>query len=156
VSEQPRSADRGAHHEGRIIAGALILAGCSTSEPVYTATGSIGHAIDCSGLAQTWDACFAKAGALCGAKGYTVLSQTGERETALVAGGWRAGRLHQPERGRTQHGRQLQGVTPPHSASPVERETPSSKLSARGFASIRREPKALRRLRDPPQSCTRF
>ena len=69
-----------------IVATALAISGCSTSQSVYTATGSIGHSIDCSGLAQTWNACFAKAGELCQAKGYTVVSQTGERETALVTG----------------------------------------------------------------------
>jgi hypothetical protein len=36
-----------------IVATALTVLGCSTSQPVYTATGAIGHAIDCSGLAQT-------------------------------------------------------------------------------------------------------
>jgi hypothetical protein len=66
----------------RIVAGALILAGCSTSEPVYTATGSIGHAIDCSGLNKTWNACYAKAGELCQAKGYTIVSYIGPSAVA--------------------------------------------------------------------------
>jgi hypothetical protein len=65
---------------------AMALAGCAgqASQPVYTATGAVGHSIDCSGLAKTWNACLAQAGELCRAKGYNVVSQTGERETALV------------------------------------------------------------------------
>jgi len=74
---------------------ALILAagsalGCSSAQPIYTADGSAGHSIDCSGLAQTWNHCLEQAGALCKEKGYTVVSQTGEREGPPLIGSNRA------------------------------------------------------------------
>jgi hypothetical protein len=69
-----------------VSAAMLAVAACSSNKPVYTAEGTMGHAIDCSGLAQTWNACFAQAGEICKEKGYSIISRTGEREAALVAG----------------------------------------------------------------------
>ena len=59
---------------------ALALGGC-TSEPapVHTATGAVGHKIDCSGQARSWNACFEQAGAVCKTEGYTIISRTDER-----------------------------------------------------------------------------
>ena len=58
---------------------AAFLAGCANPpKPVYTATGAIGQALDCSGLARTWADCELQAGAICKAAGYDVVSQKQE------------------------------------------------------------------------------
>lgn len=51
-----------------------LLAGCTTAKPVYLQDGRQGHVVDCSGTARNWSHCQAKAGELCGARGYEVLS----------------------------------------------------------------------------------
>jgi hypothetical protein len=61
----------------------VLLTGCglnAPTTPVYTATGSIGHHIDCSGLARNWGDCEQQAGAICKTKGYSILSKTDERQ----------------------------------------------------------------------------
>lgn len=62
----------------------VTLAGCATSKQVHTPSGELGHSINCSGSALNWGMCYEKAGQLCGAKGYTVLSQTGDQGNTLV------------------------------------------------------------------------
>jgi hypothetical protein len=56
---------------------AVMLAGCSTPKPVYLANGKQGYSIDCSGTVRTWGQCMEKAGQVCGARGFDVLSQDG-------------------------------------------------------------------------------
>jgi hypothetical protein len=64
-----------------------LLSGCATSTQTYTADGRVGHSLDCSGLARNWGMCQQKAGELCGARGYDILSATGDRGVIATAGG---------------------------------------------------------------------
>jgi len=84
--------NRGIKCLGAALAGcvAIWLAGCSHSEPTYTADGQQGHVISCTpgwtgGLvgaianaSTSWGQCYQKAGELCGAQGYDILQQVGE------------------------------------------------------------------------------
>jgi hypothetical protein len=66
------------------------LAGCVSSQPMYTASGAQGHAVTCTpawngGLvgaianaSTSWAQCYQKAGEICGARGYDVIQQVGE------------------------------------------------------------------------------
>lgn len=63
----------------------LALAGCATAKTTYLPDGSQGHSIQCSGTALNWGMCYEKAGALCGAKGYEVVTRSGD-QGAIVSG----------------------------------------------------------------------
>lgn len=65
----------------------LIVAGCAVSKETYLADGTAGHSIDCSGSALTWGDCYEKAGDLCGANGYDVITRDGEDGASLAATG---------------------------------------------------------------------
>lgn len=74
----------------RVIVGALavaVLAGCATSSTTYGPDGRAAHSINCSGAALNWGMCMAKAGDLCGAKGYNVIDRVGEGTSVIGAGG---------------------------------------------------------------------
>lgn len=64
---------------------ALALVGCATSSTTYLPDGRKGHAINCSGSAVPWSACQQKAGDLCQAKGYDIISVNGEQGATFVA-----------------------------------------------------------------------
>jgi hypothetical protein len=64
----------------------LLVSGCATSSETYLPDGQKGHSITCSGAAQTWGACYEKAGQICGEKGYDILAGGSERG-AVVTGG---------------------------------------------------------------------
>lgn len=66
---------------------AATLAGCAVASKTYGPDGREAHAINCSGSALTWSACMAKAGDICGAKGYEVLDRAGEGMSVIGAGG---------------------------------------------------------------------
>lgn len=68
-----------------LILAASLIAGCTTQKTIYLPDGRQGHAIDCSGTAMTWGDCYARAGSICRAKGYDILSKEGE-ESSSVAG----------------------------------------------------------------------
>ncbi|MBB1364644.1 hypothetical protein H5125_21100 [Shewanella sp. SR44-4] len=59
------------------------LTACSTSIPITTANGKLGHAINCSGGNMIH--CYEKASEKCGAKGYTILDQN-DRSAGLFTG----------------------------------------------------------------------
>lgn len=73
-----------------ILLAALVVAGCSTSQPMYTASGEQGHVVTCTPLwngglvgaianaSTSWAQCYQKAGDLCGAAGYDIIQQEGE------------------------------------------------------------------------------
>lgn len=60
-----------------LIALAVLSAGCTTVKPTYLPDGRQGHAVSCPGTARNWGHCHEKAGEVCGARGYDVLSQDG-------------------------------------------------------------------------------
>ncbi|MBY4947033.1 hypothetical protein K6V92_10425 [Cupriavidus respiraculi] len=57
---------------------AIAAAGCATSSKTYGPDGRVAHSIGCSGAALSWGLCLEKAGEICGASGYDVLSSSGE------------------------------------------------------------------------------
>lgn len=46
------------------------LLGCASSSQVYLPDGRQGYALNCSGTARSWGACFQKAGEICQSRGY--------------------------------------------------------------------------------------
>ena len=58
-----------------ILAIVALLAGCAIALETHLPDGKMGYAIDCSGHANSISFCFAKAGDLCGARGYKVYEQ---------------------------------------------------------------------------------
>lgn len=62
-----------------LLLSALLLAGCANSRTLYTQDGRLGYVLNCSGWARSWDMCFAKAGELCGTRGYDIFDKNGER-----------------------------------------------------------------------------
>ena len=73
-----------------VLAVAAIFAGCVQSNETYTASGQRGHVISCTPALSTgivgaiansstsWGTCYQKAGEICGAKGYNVLTKSDE------------------------------------------------------------------------------
>lgn len=57
----------------------LLLSGCATSTKTYAPDGREAYAIECSGMALSWASCQAKAGDLCGSKGYDLISAGGDK-----------------------------------------------------------------------------
>ena len=68
-----------------LVAAVLGLTACATAKQTYTADGKAGYTIDCSGSAQTWSACYQKAGELCGNKGYDTLTRSGDQGSTVTA-----------------------------------------------------------------------
>lgn len=64
---------------------ALALTGCASSTQIYTPSGEQGQALNCSGLARSWNDCLSRAGDLCGAKGYAVVERNGELVATAAA-----------------------------------------------------------------------
>lgn len=60
-----------------------LLSGCATSTQTRGPDGHVSYTITCSGMALSWADCQKKAGDLCGAQGYRVELQTGDK-------GWNA------------------------------------------------------------------
>ncbi len=71
-----------------VILATLALAGCAVDKPTYGPDGHAAHSINCSGSALTWNACYEKAGEVCGTDGYNVIAQNG---ASSAAGGAVAG-----------------------------------------------------------------
>lgn len=70
-----------------ILASLLLLGGCATSRTVIGQDGKPVHQISCSGQAQGMDACYAKAGDICGTNGYDVVREDGSSRPFLFASG---------------------------------------------------------------------
>lgn len=68
-----------------VMAFVIIVSGCATSSKTYGPDGREAFSIDCSGLGGTWGACLTKAGDLCGAKGYDLLTSAGDKGLVAVA-----------------------------------------------------------------------
>ncbi len=63
----------------------FLLSSCATASKTYTADGRVGYSISCSGEVLDWGACYKKAGEICGARGYDVLSKSGDRGFTISA-----------------------------------------------------------------------
>jgi hypothetical protein len=63
---------------------ALISAGCTFVNPTYTQSGRSGYTINCP--TDSHEHCYAKAGELCGERGYDIFQQTeGASFSILIA-----------------------------------------------------------------------
>lgn len=54
------------------------LQGCATASQTYLPDGRMGFNLNCSGSMLNWGVCQEKAGEICGARGYDVISHQGE------------------------------------------------------------------------------
>jgi hypothetical protein len=64
----------------------IQLTGCVVVKPVYGPDGEPAHAISCSDSMLDWTDCFAKAGEICGTRGYKIWNQSAS-QSAVLAGG---------------------------------------------------------------------
>lgn len=71
----------------RYLLPALLLTGCAMSQPMYMPDGSQGYNISCDGSMNSMGNCFQKAGQLCGARGYDIITREGEIIPYGVSGG---------------------------------------------------------------------
>ncbi|XEQ06583.1 hypothetical protein LPA67_11250 [Salmonella enterica subsp. enterica] len=58
----------------------VFLAGCATATKTYAPDGREAYTIECSGVGGSWAMCQAKAGDLCGSKGYDLISTGSDQE----------------------------------------------------------------------------
>jgi hypothetical protein len=70
-----------------LLAFAVALGGCATSRTIIGQDGKPVHKISCDGSVQTIEACYEKAGELCGSAGYDVVNQGGSVNPFFVASG---------------------------------------------------------------------
>ncbi len=56
-----------------------LLLSCASATQTYAPDGRTAHAVDCGGLWRDWGACMERAGEICGARGYDVLSRDTDR-----------------------------------------------------------------------------
>lgn len=72
----------------KMLVGALCLmalAGCANSSKTYGPDGKAAYSLNCSGSARSWGHCEEKAGKICGAKGYNIMSRSTDQNA--MAGG---------------------------------------------------------------------
>jgi hypothetical protein len=70
-----------------IIPFAVSLVACASSSKTCGPDGRVAYSIDCSGLVGTWGACYEKAGDLCGAAGYDVMTRDSDQNLVFGGGG---------------------------------------------------------------------
>lgn len=63
----------------------FILVGCTTASKTFGPDGKEAYELACSGAVQDWGDCQKKAGELCGAKGYNIISVNGEQGAVFTA-----------------------------------------------------------------------
>lgn len=64
---------------------ALTLQGCAYSKKTYLADGREGVSIDCSGGAMNWGYCERKAGDICKARGYEIISALQDKNPVAIS-----------------------------------------------------------------------
>jgi hypothetical protein len=69
-----------------LVAG-IALGGCATSRTITGQDGKPLHKISCDGPALSMDACYEKAGELCGSAGFDIVNQAGQATPFFIAGG---------------------------------------------------------------------
>lgn len=62
----------------------IQLAGCVEVKPVFGPDGRDAVAISCSDSSLDWSDCFAKAGEICGTRGYKIWNQSASRSGVLI------------------------------------------------------------------------
>lgn len=70
-----------------LLAAAIVLGGCATSRTITGQDGKPLHKISCDGTALSIDACYEKAGELCGTAGYDIVNQQGQATPFFIASG---------------------------------------------------------------------
>ena len=66
---------------------ASVLTGCVTTNEIYLADGTLGHAISCNGRELNIETCFNKAAELCGINGYETVTREGKSTGHSIAKG---------------------------------------------------------------------
>lgn len=75
-----------------ILIAIFTLSGCVTASESYLPDGSKGHLVTCGGKIFAFSDCLQKAGEICGASGYDVVTADGNASRhAWAAGGYSAG-----------------------------------------------------------------
>ena len=69
-----------------LLLAALALGGCATSRTIIGQDGKPLHKISCDGSALSIDACYEKAGEICGSAGYDIAKQDGSATPFFIAG----------------------------------------------------------------------
>ncbi|RKR31725.1 hypothetical protein B0G82_7966 [Paraburkholderia sp. BL17N1] len=64
----------------------VLLAACATATETYGPDGRPAYSLNCSGSALSWGECEAKAGNICGTRGYTFVSRSGDQNSTVGAG----------------------------------------------------------------------
>jgi hypothetical protein len=54
-----------------------MLVGCTTARNIYFPDGTLGHRVSCDTCATGPADCYQKAGAICGANGYSIVNMPG-------------------------------------------------------------------------------
>lgn len=63
----------------------VLLSGCASVSKSYGPDGNEAYSLTCSGMARDWGMCLTKAGELCGAKGYNILSINSDSGALVTA-----------------------------------------------------------------------
>lgn len=63
----------------------FLIIGCTTVSKTYGPDGKEAYELACSGAVQDWGDCQKKAGELCGARGYNIVSVNGEQGAVFSA-----------------------------------------------------------------------
>ena len=64
-----------------LVSAAIALGGCASAKEIYTPDGRKGYTVQCpsaGGIQNDWGKCFAKAGEICGARGYDILERSSD------------------------------------------------------------------------------
>lgn len=69
-----------------LLSAVLALSGCATSRTIIGQDGKPLHKISCDGSALSIDACYEKAGEICGSAGYDIAKQDGSATPFFIAG----------------------------------------------------------------------
>lgn len=65
----------------------VALSGCANSTKTYGPDGKAAYSLNCSGSARSWGHCEEKAGQICGAQGYTIVSRSTDQNAMMGGSG---------------------------------------------------------------------
>ena len=69
---------------GVLAIAAFVALACASASRTYTPSGKPGFSIDCSGRGLNWNACYEKAGKLCGFRGYEIVDKSEDGGRTVV------------------------------------------------------------------------